>query len=110
MTEQDPEVFEYRSQLVTFAVNLNKKLQRVRKGSENEKSLLGEIAAEAKEDLQKIKDAEPMGMLPHLTEIHKTWVSYMDKSETALSRANPRLLEARTYLGGPEREEWLARR
>jgi hypothetical protein len=109
-TDQDPEVFGYRSELVTFAVRLHENLSKVKKGSENEKDLLLEMAQEAKEKIKNIISNEPDYMLPHLHGIAQTWSDYMDKAVMMLSANTPKILDARTYLGGPEREEFRARR
>tara|TARA_X000001382_G_scaffold112266_1_gene89462 strand:- start:67 stop:402 length:336 start_codon:yes stop_codon:yes gene_type:complete len=106
----DPDVFNYRSELVTFAVRLHENLATVKKGSENEKDLLLEIAEESKSKIKQIIKDEPQYMIPHLTQIAETWSDYMDKAVSILSRKNPKILDARTYLGGPEREEFRARR
>lgn len=108
--KEDPTVFAFRSELVTFAVNTHKKVTSIRKGCENEKSLLLELAEESKQSIQKIIQDTPEYMLPQLCEIAESWSVYMDKAIAILSKDNPKILDARTYLGGPEREEFRARR
>jgi len=109
-TKEDPDVFNYRSELVTFAVQTHKKLTSIRKGCENEEALLSELAEESKEKIAKIISEEPDYMLPHLHEIAETWLGYMHDAIKILSKKNPKIIDARTYLGGPEREEFRARR
>lgn len=106
----DPEVFNYRSELVTFAVRLHENVASVKKGSENEKDLLLEIAEESNSKIKQIIKDEPQYMIPHLTQIAETWSDYMEKAVSILSKSNPKILDARTYLGSPEREEFRARR
>ena len=110
MVTKDKVLFEYQRDIVTFAVRLKQKLDGTARGNQGEVNILKSVTSEAKKDLEAIIQAEPLGFPPHIVQLTKSWMGYFDHATKMLSLKKPKISEARTYLGGPEREEWVARR